>query len=328
MKIHVPCRSCGQAPAPFKKQPLLRRRWLLSLALVMLLPLAAVAQMTNCAWSGVERILAIGDVHGDYDRLVELLRAGGAVDKENKWIGGKMHLVQTGDVIDRGPGSKPAMDLLKRLETEAADAGGRVHALIGNHEAMANQGNTSDAHPEELKSYDGTAGFKMALGPDGEYGRWIRKHNAVIRINDTLFLHGGISPNMADKSLLELNEAVRAALAQPSGWKKSIMGDDGPLWYRGNAVLPKAELEKELAATLPAFQASRVVIGHTISKKGIQSRGDGQVIMIDVGFSKTYVNNPPAALLIESNKLFIVTPTGTVALALEPEEKRPKKNRP
>lgn len=297
------------------------RRWMLGAVLCLLLPLVVVAQTTNCTWDGVERILAVGDVHGDYDRFVELLRAGGLVDKENKWIGGKTHLVQTGDVIDRGPGSKQAMDLLKRLEKEAEVAGGKVHALIGNHEAMANMGQITYADPEELKSFGGAEGFKKALGPDGEYGKWIAGHNTVIRINDTLFLHGGISSSHADRTLLDINETVRAELSRKPAARETAMANSGPLWYRGNAGLPEAELKKDLAVSLKAFNASRVVVGHTITKQGIQPRADGQVIMIDVGYSKTYANNPPACLLIESNKLFVVTSTGKTLLAAEPSTK-------
>ena len=54
-------------------------------------------------WQGVERIVAVGDIHGDYGNYIEVLRAAGLVDKKGKWSGGKTHLVQTGDIPDRGP---------------------------------------------------------------------------------------------------------------------------------------------------------------------------------------------------------------------------------
>jgi hypothetical protein len=145
----------------------------------------------------VERIVAVGDVHGDCDRFVALLRAAGVINERNAWTGGRTHLVQTGDVLDRGPDSRKAMDLLRGLEKEAEAAGGRVHALTGNHEAMVMQGDLRYVHPGEIESFGGTEGLLRALGPGGEYGRWIRGHNAVIRINDTLFLHGGLSPRLA-----------------------------------------------------------------------------------------------------------------------------------
>jgi len=87
-------------------------------------------------WTGVERIVAVGDVHGDYEQLVAVLKSAGLINEQGNWTGGKTHLVQNGDVLDRGPDSRRAMDLLMRLEQQAAEAGGYVHALIGNHEAM------------------------------------------------------------------------------------------------------------------------------------------------------------------------------------------------
>ncbi len=70
-------------------------------------------------WDGVGRIVAIGDIHGAYDSLVSILDRAGLVDKKLRWIGGKTHLVQMGDVMDRGPGSRKAMDLLMKLEKDA-----------------------------------------------------------------------------------------------------------------------------------------------------------------------------------------------------------------
>ncbi len=87
-------------------------------------------------WNNVPRIVAIGDIHGAYDNFVALLKNAGLVDDKLRWIGGKTHLVQTGDVLDRGPDSRKCMDLLIKLEQQAEQVGGQVHALIGNHEAM------------------------------------------------------------------------------------------------------------------------------------------------------------------------------------------------
>ena len=91
-----------------------------------------------CRWTGVERIVAVGDLHGDYDNFIVILKDPkiGIIDENLHWIAGKTHLVQIGDVLDRGPDAKEIFDLLKRLETEAEEAGGRVHMLIGNHEEM------------------------------------------------------------------------------------------------------------------------------------------------------------------------------------------------
>src|SRR5436190_15794143 len=95
-------------------------------------PLAA----PSCQLTGVDRVVAVGDVHGAYDRYVEILRTTGLLDDRLRWTGGRAHLVQLGDVVDRGPDSLKALDLLERLEKDASRAGGAVHALLGNHEVM------------------------------------------------------------------------------------------------------------------------------------------------------------------------------------------------
>ncbi len=108
--------------------PMLLRRRFLPLFLLVLAAAPAVAQDT---FKGVQRIVAIGDVHGDYDQFVSLLRTAGLIDGENKWTGGKTHLVQVGDVVDRGPASRKVMDLLMELEKQAKEAGGRVTRFSG-----------------------------------------------------------------------------------------------------------------------------------------------------------------------------------------------------
>ncbi|HXV64011.1 MAG TPA: metallophosphoesterase [Vicinamibacteria bacterium] len=98
--------------------------------------LSSGADDAQWEWDGIRRIVAVGDVHGAYDNFVAVLQNAGLVDEKQRWIGGDTHLVQNGDVVDRGPFSRKAMDLLMKLEDQAKDAGGYVHALIGNHEAM------------------------------------------------------------------------------------------------------------------------------------------------------------------------------------------------
>ena len=106
-----------------------------------------------CDITTTERVVAIGDVHGAYDRLVAMLRAAGLIDRRQRWVGGRTRLVQTGDVLDRGPDSRKVIDLLRKLESEASRAGGRVHALLGNHEFMRIVGDWRYVSPGELKAF-------------------------------------------------------------------------------------------------------------------------------------------------------------------------------
>jgi hypothetical protein len=102
------------------------------------------------------RVVAIGDVHGAADAFVQILQTAGLIDAQHKWSGGAAVLVQTGDVFDRGPGVRAALDLLMRLEDEARRAGGRVEALIGNHEAMNLLGDFRDVSAATYASFADT----------------------------------------------------------------------------------------------------------------------------------------------------------------------------
>jgi hypothetical protein len=114
-----------------------------------------------CALETTERIVAIGDVHGAYDQFVTILREAKLIDADHHWIGEKTVFVQTGDMMDRGPDSRKAIDLLRQLEIEAAKAGGEVHALVGNHEAMRLQEVLRDSSKEEAGEFRGADSEKQ-----------------------------------------------------------------------------------------------------------------------------------------------------------------------
>src|SRR5690606_24472494 len=82
------------------------------------------------------RVVAIGDLHGDLEATRKALRLAGAIDAKDRWVGGALVVVQTGDAIDRGDDDRAILDLLERLSREAKQAGGALYALSGNHEVM------------------------------------------------------------------------------------------------------------------------------------------------------------------------------------------------
>jgi hypothetical protein len=297
-------------------------------ALMMLfgLPPAAgrrpvAAATSSCNIDGIERIVAIGDVHGAADRFVEILKATGLVDDKLHWSGGRAHLVQTGDVVDRGPDSRRALNLLRQLEGEASRAGGVVHALIGNHEVMRMLGDLRYVTPGEYAAFQtnqsedirqkfvqqsppdqrdkvlketplGLVEMRVAFGRDGEYGKWLRTHDAVARINGVLFLHGGISPAVAAQSCDEINATVRRDLTSGLDQTRAAplatltAREDGPLWYRGLTQIAEADVDDILAKQ----HARAIVIGHSVTPTGrVTPRFSGKVVMIDTGMQPAYV---------------------------------------
>jgi hypothetical protein len=148
---------------------------------------------------------------------------------------------------------------------------------------------------------------QQAFSAEGKYGKWLRQKNAIVKINDLIFLHGGISPKYASSTLNFINDTVHAELADFSKLNGGMTTDqDGPLWYRGLAELP--ENDRAAAGALDVFlrnqQARRLVIGHT-PQVAVLPRFSGKVILIDVGLSASF-GGPPAFLLVESGKYYAV----------------------
>src|SRR5512145_1760346 len=104
-----------------------------------------------------QRVVAVGDVHGEYEGLVSILRKAGLVDEKLKWTGGRATFVQVGDYLDRGTHVRKVMDLLMALERGAAKKRGQVLVLLGNHETM---NLTSVLHEANPAAYAGFADRK------------------------------------------------------------------------------------------------------------------------------------------------------------------------
>lgn len=130
-----------------------RLRAALGLALGAALYLLAAAVSAAPGVPAPERVVAVGDVHGDHDALVRLLARAGLLDMGRRWVGGRTVLVQTGDYLDRGAQVREVLDLLMGLQSQAAAAGGQVVVLLGNHEAMNLVGELRDVAPEALAAF-------------------------------------------------------------------------------------------------------------------------------------------------------------------------------
>jgi diadenosine tetraphosphatase ApaH/serine/threonine PP2A family protein phosphatase len=286
---------------------------------------------TVCEWDGIERIVAIGDVHGAHDRFVEILKVAGVIDNDLRWAAGRTHVVQLGDILDRGDDSRKALDLLRRLERPARAAGGALHALVGNHEvarmlgdlrlvapgeyaafATPNSVSTREAYlktlagdrDELLKQMPlGFVEMRQAFGRDGDYGRWLRELPVTVKINGLLFVHGGISPAVAQLGCDGINDQVRRELTKDLEKTRATplvslaARADGPLWYRGLAQEPET-FAPQVTEILAKAHARAIVVGHTVTPTGrITTRFDGRVIQIDTGMQPAYVPNGRASAL-------------------------------
>jgi hypothetical protein len=237
----------------YRNRILQRKFNILFLTLITLLSLPQVASSIEWRVDGVDRVVAIADIHGAYDAMVSTLQNADILSEELSWVGGQATLVIVGDILDRGPKSRAAMDLLMRLEGEAESADGRVQVLIGNHEAMVLTGDmryvsgpeyaafAEDEDPEERARWfelyverqganadelrdefdrnfpPGYFGMRRAFRPDGHYGQWLLQKGIIAVINGTAFVHGGLSPEITEIGLDGVNRALRKNIAELAG---------------------------------------------------------------------------------------------------------------
>src|SRR5690606_13381673 len=104
------------------------------------------------------RLVAIGDLHGDIAATRKALRLAGAIDDNDRWVGGELVIVQTGDQLDRGDDEQAILELLARVQRAASEAGGALHILNGNHEFMNALGDLRYVTPGGLADFEDAPG--------------------------------------------------------------------------------------------------------------------------------------------------------------------------
>jgi hypothetical protein len=124
------------------------------------------------------RVVAVGDSHGAYPELVGILQRVGLIDGNCQWIGGSSILVQTGDVIDRGKGSRECLDLLMDLERQAPKQNGRVIPLLGNHEVMNLMGDLRYVVAEDYRAFSTEQSDKRREEAYRDYRNFLTSHSA------------------------------------------------------------------------------------------------------------------------------------------------------
>ncbi|WP_460535007.1 metallophosphoesterase [Chitinimonas naiadis] len=233
---------------------------------------------------------AVSDIHGQAGIFLQLLQKQGLLDGKGNWAWGKGVLVIAGDIFDRGPTVTETLWQVYRLQQQASAAGGAVHFVLGNHETMVLRGDLRYIHPKYQtvarllgRSYD------ALYGADTELGAWLRTRATVLKLGDTVFLHGGLHPEMAAREidLAGINRQFRARLgASKEELAKdpeanALFGRDGPVWYRGY-FLPERARTTDVDRLLGRLGAKRIVVGHTTQSE-IRSLYAGRVIGIDAG---------------------------------------------
>lgn len=239
-----------------------------------------------------ERVVAIGDLHGDLSAARRALKLAGAIDDRGEWIGGSLTIVQTGDILDRGDDEVEILELLARLTRQAQSAGGRIIVLNGNHELMNALGDFRYVTPGSLEDF-ASAGVQptlderaRAVAPGGELATRLAQQDMVHIVGDTVFVHGGVLPKFAG-TVEQDNLRTRCFLAGAVGEPPSaVLDPEGPIWTRAYSTEPTdcAGLEEALRT----MGAERMVVGHTVQPNGITSACSERVWRVDVGMAAFY----------------------------------------
>ena len=240
-------------------------------------------------------LLVVADAHGEYAILVAFLKAQGVIDGQLRWTFGTGHLAVTGDMLDRGAHQIEILWLLYKLEAEARAAGGGLHVVIGNHEALVLRGDQRYLNPRylEVASRLGVAEYAQLLGPQTVLGAWLRSRPAMLKLGDLLIVHGGVSHPLTESALdLDAVNAIARryldvpyAVKPPAGSPEAlVLGENGPLWYRGYfPVGDRAPVATtaDVMASLERFGVSRILVGHTVVDR-VSALYGGKVIAVQV----------------------------------------------
>ncbi|HUJ61377.1 MAG TPA: metallophosphoesterase [Kofleriaceae bacterium] len=233
-------------------------------------------------------LVAIGDVHGDLSAARAALRAARAIDDHDRWIGGAMTVVQTGDLLDRGDDESKILELFERLAGEAHAAGGQLIQLLGNHELMNAAGDFRYVTPGGMQDFGGDRAG--ALGPGGAWARRLAAHDVIAIVGDTVFSHAGVLGDWVTH-VDDTNLAARCWLDGQAGdahHPPSVLtSDDSPVWTRALGTAGATDCG-ELDHALAALGAKRMVVAHTVQRDGITSACDGKLWRIDVGLARLY----------------------------------------
>lgn len=282
-------------------------------------PVAAVTLSERISRPAAPRVVAIGDLHGDMNAVRRALRLAGAIDASNKWIGGSLIVVQTGDQIDRGDDDRAILDAFDKWNDEAKAAGGELLSLLGNHEIMNVMLDFRYVTPGAYTTFadvkadtpfgmdaagqfpEKSRGRVLAFAPGGVYAKRLAQRPVIARVGDSVFVHGGLLDKHITYGLDLANDEVRAFLNGKVGRPPAIVtGEDGLVWLRTYSQDPTPSECTALKKALARVGAKRLVVGHTVQEKKITQACEGAVHRIDVGMS-SYYHGPISVLEIKGD---------------------------
>mmetsp|Transcript_40101 Transcript_40101/g.95194 ORF Transcript_40101/g.95194 Transcript_40101/m.95194 type:complete len:431 (+) Transcript_40101:159-1451(+) len=291
-----------------------------------------------------ERVIALGDVHGDLYALDSALMLSDLMDDKGRWIGEKAILVQMGDILDRGPDESDCLQRLLSLQAQARAVGGDVIMLLGNHEIMNADLDFRYVEPlgwvgwdfdesreeammkkfamREKVGYPPVSGYMLPRIQALERGRGalaeiMAKMPVAVTIGETVFIHGGLVPEVVVYGLKRMNEETAEWLSGHRDHKPwvldncrvrglSVNQEVSPLWHR---AVGREEVEEDALAEVDGAMrllgAKRLVVGHTPQMRGVncvQTQEGREIWRVDTGMSEGILSGQVETLEILAGK--------------------------
>ena len=239
-----------------------------------------------------KEIIIIGDLHGNKDALIAILKNENVIDKDNNWIPNNKLIIQLGDVIDRGTQSLETLLYLKKIQKQAKS--GQVIRLIGNHEIMLLQNDFRFIN-KEYDTPDKIIKIKNIIMDDILTNNILASYSIG---NKLLFSHAGFTKDIIKNYELKKNSVIKISNTTNEILKtivnnlerynnSQLLSDDGPFWNRKN----------DTSFPLDILQ----IIGHT-PKNNIYVSKNKNIIYADVGMM---VQNKIGYLKIINNKFLV-----------------------
>jgi hypothetical protein len=250
----------------------------------------------------VDRIIVLGDIHGDWNIMIKMLKIAKLIDDKNNWIGGKTIVVQVGDQIDRCrlfdlPCNDPnatendemsdlkILNYLTELNNMASKHGGAVYSLIGNHELMNVNGDMRYVSYQGLKEFENYPAPLDNKSNESKRALAFKKGNEIsnflgctrqmaIIIGNNLFVHAGILPSIAEKySIKDLNQILSLylwdKLNDSENYKDILYSYNSPLWNRdiGKIMRTEKKSQETLCTDMTnsiesVYKVGKIFVGH------------------------------------------------------------------
>jgi calcineurin-like phosphoesterase family protein len=267
--------------------------------------LRPIPMISKSIFKNIDSLFVVGDVHGRYMQLINLLQKSNVINNELNWIAGKSNLVFLGDLFDRGNDVTKLLWFIYELEEEAEKAGGKIHVVLGNHEIMTM---TNDLRyigaKESIIAGVYKTKYDYMFHPTKSFlGSWLTSKPSVLKIDKNLLAHGGIV-DLGTSSIEEFNQTVYSYMQDPMfidimkdhpdsskydpwawrGMQYFFYNQEGPYWYRG--YVNYDTLDAQLSSMLRKYRSKIHIVAHT-TLENITQKYDGKLLTTDLDDAAT-----------------------------------------